>query len=379
MVRSKLPDTGTTIFAVMSKMADEYNAINLSRGFPDFHCDEELISLVAEFMHKGFNQYAPIEGIFELREVISDLVHKNYTFQYDPEKEIIITAGATQAIYTAISALVREDDEVIIFEPAYDCYVPAIEMNGGIPIFVSLKKPDYKTDWDEVQKMVNPKTKMIIINTPHNPSGSILNAQDLEKLKKIVSGTNILILSDEVYENIIFDGYEHQSVARFPQLAERSVIVSSFGKSLHVTGWRMGYCLAPQEIMKEIRKVHQYLAYTVNTPMQYAIAEYIKRKNYDLGLRQFYQAKRDYFAQLIGSSRFKIIPSAGTYFQLLDYSAITDEKDTVFAEILTKEHGVASIPMSVFYKDKYDAKVLRFCFAKNEETLERAAEQLIKL
>lgn len=379
MVRSKIPDIGTTIFAIMSKMAEQYNAINLSRGFPDFNCDDRLIDLVTRYMKEGNNQYAPIEGIYELREVIAELVKRNYTYYYNPENEITITAGATQAISTVITALIREDDEVIVFEPAYDCYVPAIEMNGGIPIFASLKYPDYKIDWDEVQKMVNPKTKMIIINNPHNPSGTILNAQDLEKLKKIISGTNILILSDEVYENIVFDGYEHQSIARFPQLAERSIIVSSFGKSLHITGWRLGYCLAPLPIMKEIRRVHQYLTYTVNTPMQYAIKDYIIEKNYNLSLNNFYQAKRDLFAKLIQNSRFKLIPSAGTYFQLLEYSEISDEKDTLFAELLIKNHGIASIPMSVFYKDKYDAKVLRFCFAKKEETLEKAASILNQL
>ena len=379
MITSKLPDTGTTIFAVMSKMAKDYNAIDLSRGYPEFNCSTELIELVNKHMRNGHNQYAPVEGIISLREIISQKTEELYSLKYDAEKEITITSGATQAIFTAISAFVSEEDEVIILEPAYDCYVPAIEIHRGVPVFVQLKSPDYKIDWEEVQKLVNQKTRMIIINSPHNPTGTILNSHDLEKLKKIVLGTNIIILSDEVYEHIIFDGYEHQSIARFPQLAERSIIISSFGKTFHITGWRIGYCVAPKNLMSEFRKVHQFLMYTVNTPIQYALSEYLKNKNEYLKLGNFFAEKRDYFISLIKDSKFIIRPSEGTYFQLLDYSKISDEKDMDFSMRLIKEFGIASIPVSAFYHDKIDNKILRFCFAKENNTLEKAAEKLIQI
>ncbi|MCK4662634.1 MAG: methionine aminotransferase [Bacteroidales bacterium] len=379
MITSKLPDTGTTIFAVMSKMAKDYNAIDLSRGYPEFNCSTELIELVNKHMRNGHNQYAPVEGIISLREIISQKTEELYSLKYDAEKEITITSGATQAIFTAISAFVGEEDEVIILEPAYDCYVPAIEIHRGVPVFVQLKSPDYKIDWEEVQKLVNQKTRMIIINSPHNPTGTILNSHDLEKLKKIVLGTNIIILSDEVYEHIIFDGYEHQSIARFPQLAERSIIISSFGKTFHITGWRIGYCVAPKNLMSEFRKVHQFLMYTVNTPIQYALSEYLKNKNEYLKLGNFFAEKRNYFISLIKDSKFIIRPSEGTYFQLLDYSKISDEKDMDFSIRLIKEFGIASIPVSSFFHDKIDEKILRFCFAKENNTLEKAAEKLLQI
>ena len=376
LITSKLPTIGTTIFTVMSKLATDYNAINLSQGFPDFNCDEELVSLVNKYMLKGFNQYAPMAGLISLREVLAEKTDYMYSAKYDPETEITITAGATQAIFTAISAIIKEGDEVIVFEPAYDCYQPAISLNGGKTIYLQLKAPLYSIDWEEVKKAINYRTKMIIINTPHNPTGSIMTASDMSELEKITSGTEIVILSDEVYEHIIFDDHEHQSVARFPRLAERSFIISSFGKTFHATGWKMGYCVAPKNLMTEFRKVHQFVVFCCNTPMQHALAEYLKNKKNYLNLGSFYQKKRDYFNTSIKDSKFKMAASAGTYFQLLNYSEISDEKDTDFAARLTKELGIASIPISVFYHNLIDNRVVRLCFAKKEETLTKAVEIL---
>ncbi|MES2397982.1 MAG: methionine aminotransferase [Bacteroidota bacterium] len=378
-INSKLPNVGTTIFTVMSKLATDNNAINLSQGFPDFNCNEELVGLVNKYMLKGYNQYAPMAGLMSLREIIAEKTEDIYSAKYDPETEITITAGGTQAIFTAISAMIREGDEVIIFEPAYDCYKPAIELNGGKTIYLQLKAPLYSIDWEEVKKVINYRTKMIIINTPHNPTGSIMTAGDMAKLEKITKGTDIVIVSDEVYEHIIFDGYEHQSVARFPKLAERSFIISSFGKTYHATGWKMGYCVAPKKLMAEFRKVHQFVVFCVNTPIQYALAEFLKNKKNYLGLGNFYQKKRDYFNKMIKNSNFKFEPASGTYFQLLNYSEISKEKDSNFAIRLTKEFGIASIPVSMFYHHSIDNKMLRFCFAKKEETLEKAAEILNKI
>lgn len=379
MINSKLPNVGTSIFTIMSKMAEEYNAINLSQGFPDFEVSAELIELINKHMKAGKNQYAPMPGIMPLREIIADKTNRLYSLKYNPETEITVTAGATQAIFTAITALIREDDEVVIFEPSYDCYVPAIELNGGRPIYIQLKQPEYKIDWNEVQKAITSRTKMIIINTPHNPTGTIMSAFDLEKLAKITAGSNIIILSDEVYEHILFDGYEHQSVARFPKLAERSIIVSSFGKTFNATGWKIGYCVAPVSLMTEFRKVHQFVVFCVNAPIQYALAEFLQNENNYLGLSSFYQEKRDYFVHLLKDSKFVVKPSVGTYFQMLDYSKISNEKEVAFSEYLTKTVGVASIPVSVFYHKPMDNTVLRFCFAKSNETLEKAAEKLVKL
>lgn len=379
LISSKLPNIGTTIFTVMSKLAAENNAINLSQGFPDFNCNPELVELVNKYMLAGNNQYAPMAGVMSLRESIAAKMEEIYTAKYDPETEITITAGATQAIFTAISAIVREGDEVIIFEPAYDCYQPAIELNGGKTVYLQLKAPAYSIDWEEVKKVVNYRTKMIIINTPHNPTGSIMTAGDMAKLEKLVKGTDIVIVSDEVYEHIIFDGYEHQSVARFPKLAERSFIISSFGKTFHTTGWKIGYCVAPKNLMTEFRKVHQFMVFCCNTPIQHALAEFLKNKNNYTDLNKFYQNKRDYFINLIKGSKFKFEPATGTYFQLLRYNTISKEKDASFAVKLTKEFGIASIPISSFYHNAVDNKVLRFCFAKKEETLEKAAEILNKI
>ena len=379
LIKSKLPKVGTTIFSVMSQLAAENNAINLSQGFPDFESSPELIGLVNEAMKKGLNQYAPMPGLLALREQISIKTEKLYGTSYHPESEVTVTAGATQAIYTAIAATIREGDEVIIFTPAYDCYEPAIELNGGKTVFVQMHAPDYNIDWEQVKKLITQRTKMIIINTPHNPTGTILEEHDMLALEKIVSDTDIVLISDEVYEHIIFDGKQHQSAAKFPGLAERSFIISSFGKTFHNTGWKMGYCIAPKNLMVEFRKAHQFIVFSVNTPMQHALAEYLKNENNYLSLSSFYQGKRDFFTSLIKDSKFEILPSSGTYFQLLRYKAITDEKDTDFAIRLTKEHKIASIPISVFYHQQLDEKVLRFCVAKKEETLVQAAEILNKI
>jgi len=375
-IKTKLPKVGTTIFTIMSKLAAEHNAINLAQGFPNFNCSEDLIVLVNKYMKKGFNQYAPMQGIMPLREEIAKKTEEIYSAKYNPDTEITITAGGTQALYTAITAVVKEGDEVILFGPAYDSYQPAIELNGGRAIYLHL---NYNIDWEAVKKVINYRTKMIIINTPHNPTGAILTANDMAKLEKLVKNTDILILSDEVYEHILFDDYEHQSVARFPKLAERSFIVSSFGKTYHTTGWKMGYCLAPKNLMAEFRKVHQFMVFSTNTPIQYALAEYLKNKDEYLDLSKFYQKKRDYFCKLLKGSKWVFTPALGTYFQLLSYKNISKEKDTDYAITLTKEYRIASIPVSVFYNVPVDNKLLRFCFAKDDETLEKAAEILHKI
>ncbi len=379
MVRSKLPNIGTSIFSVMTEMANKHNALNLSQGFPDFNPPSKLIDLVSKYMRKGHNQYAPMPGVMKLREKISEKTEDLYGYSYNPETEITITSGATEAIYSSISAFVQEGDEVIIFEPAYDSYAPVIKANGGSPVYVAAKLPDYKIDWEEVNKIVNARTRMIIINTPHNPTGSILSSEGMEKLSKLVSGTKIMIISDEVYEHIIFDGQEHQSIVKYPDLIDRSIVISSFGKTYHATGWKAGYCLAPESITKEIRKIHQFNVFSVNTPIQYALADFLAEKEEYLGLGAFYQKQRDEFLALINGTKFKFSPSKGTYFQLLDYSDISDEKDIGFANRLITEFGIASVPVSAFYHDAFDAKVLRFCFAKSSKTLKKAAELLHKV
>ena len=375
-INLKLPFATSSIFAVMSKLAQEQNAINLSQGYPDFPVSKELIGLVSKFMNEGFNQYAPMPGIYSLQETIAEKTFQLYGTNYDPESEITITAGATQAIYTIISAFIQKDDEVIIFAPAYDSYKPSIKLNGGKTVEIELGLFDYKVDWTKVKQSITVRTKMIIINTPHNPSGTVLSKSDMKMLENLVKGTNIIILSDEVYEHIIFDNNKHQSAALFPGLAERSFIVGSFGKTFHITGWKMGFCLAPAELMSEFRKTHQFNVFSVNHPMQKAIATYLKSPENYLGLSEFYQSKRNFFINAIKDSRFSIIPSKGTYFQLLGYDKISDERDVDFAVRLTKEKKVASIPISGFYKSGFDNKSLRFCFAKSEETLKRGAEIL---
>jgi len=377
-LRSKLPTVGTTIFTVMSGLARKHNALNLSQGFPDFPIPERLVELTHLYMKKGFNQYCPMPGVPALREQLAKKVEELYSAKYDPETEITITAGATQGIFTAISAFISEGDEVIIFEPAYDCYVPAIELHGGIPVYIQMNLSGNLIDWKQVKKVINQQTRMIIINTPHNPSGRVMNAEDMRKLQKLTEETDIIILSDEVYEHIIFDGMDHQSLARNPKLAERAIIVCSFGKTYHNTGWKVGHVLAPKELMKEFRKVHQFNVFSVNTPVQYALADFLPDRQHYLNLNEFYRQKRDTFNRLLQGSKFKIRPSEGTYFQLLDYSEISDEKDTDYAIRLTKEVGVAAIPVSVFYHNKKDDRLLRFCFAKADETMEMAAEKLMK-
>lgn len=374
-ITSKLPWAGTTIFTVMSALAAEHHAINLSQGFPNFETSGELIDLVHHYMKKGMNQYAPMQGILPLRKTIADKVQALYGCNVDPESEITVTSGGTQAIYTAIAALIHEGDEVIVIEPAYDSYVPAIELAGGKPVFVQLVAPSYSVDWNQVRERITDRTRMIMINTPHNPTGSFFRKEDMIALENIVTGTGILVLSDEVYEHILFDGQRHESIFRYPRLAERSLVVYSFGKTYHTTGWKMGYCIAPENLMREFRKVHQFMVFCANTPIQYALNDFMQNRNY-LDLPAFYQEKRDRFLRLLKGSAFKFTPAGGSYFQLLDYSGITNEKDTDFAIRLTKEFGVASIPTSVFYRNPEDHRLLRFCFAKTNDTLEQAAERL---
>ncbi len=372
-MKSKLPNASISIFAVMSKMAAEHNALNLSQGFPNFKSDPLLIELVHQAMKDGYNQYAPMPGDIGLREVISQKTANLHDKIYHPETEITVTAGATQAIFTIIATLINKGDEVIIFTPAYDCYDPTIKLFGGKTIPVQLKAPNYKVDWNEVEAKVSPKTKLIIINTPHNPSGIIFSENDMLQLQSLAEKHDLFVLSDEVYEHIIFDGNTHFSTARFPDLASRSFITASFGKTFHNTGWKMGYCLAPENLMAEFRKVHQFNVFSVNTPMQKALAEYLQTPDHYLGLSSFYQQKRDYFLSLIKNSRFKIIPSQGTYFQMLDFSEISQESDLKFSERLTKENKIATIPTSVFNANQEDFKQIRVCFAKTKETLQQAA------
>ncbi len=379
VIHSKLPHIGTTIFTVMSKLAHDCNALNLSQGFPNFPADEELILLVEHYMKKGFNQYAPMSGVQPLREAIAIMVEKLYNTVYHPEKEITITSGATEALYAAIAAVVSPGDEVIVFEPAYDSYVPAIELNGGIPVYITLLPPYFNINWQQVKAKVTSKTKMIVLNSPHNPATSVLTENDLQELASIVKGTDIFLLSDEVYEHIVFNGAKHQSFCTHPILKERSFICGSFGKTFHVTGWKIGYCVAPEELSTEFRKIHQYLTFCTNTPIQLALADFLKNPDNYLSVPAFYEAKRDKFLNGLKSSRFTFVPSQGSYFQNLCYSAISDENDFDLAVRLTKEKGVASIPVSVFYHKLNDYKTLRFCFAKDDETLERAGEMLSKI
>lgn len=373
---SKLPAVGTTIFTVMSRMAAELGAINLSQGFPDFDCDPELVDAIARHMRDGRNQYAPMQGVPQLREAIAAKFEHYYGRRYDPDTEVTVTSGGTEAIFDAVAAAVQPGDEVIVLEPCYDSYVPAIELSGGVPVIVTLRLPDYAVDWSAVGNAVTPRTRMILLNTPHNPTGSVLSAADIAGLKRVVAGTDILIVSDEVYEHIIFDGVRHESMARDDELASRSFIVGSFGKTYHATGWKVGYAVAPSALMAEFRKVHQFVTFSTNTPIQYALAEFLAARRGLDALAPFFQAKRDLFLRLMQGSRFRPLPCRGSYFQLMDYSAISDEDDASLAVRLTREFGVASIPTSPFLYRSAAPKVLRFCFAKKDETLERAAERL---
>jgi methionine transaminase len=378
-VPSRLPGTGTTIFTVMSRLAAECGAINLSQGFPDFSAPPELYDLVAKHMRAGSNQYAPMAGVPQLREAIAAKVEALYGARYDPEHEVTVTAGGTQAIFTAVACLTRPGDEVIVLEPVYDSYAPAIELNGGTPVRAPLAFPGYRPDWERVRRLVSPRTRMILVNTPHNPTGTAWTEDDLEALAAIVRGTAIAVGSDEVYEHILFDGRRHQSCARHPELRARSFVMSSFGKTYHVTGWKVGYVLAPRELTAEFRKVHQFVVFTVNTPVQLAFAEWLGDASRYLELGPFYQAKRDLFRAGLAATRLVPLPCEGTYFQLASYARVSDEPDAALAERLTREIGVASIPVSAFYAEPRQDRVLRFCFAKGEETLERACQRLARL
>lgn len=376
---SKLPRVKTTIFTKMSQLSAEYNAINLAQGFPDFPVDPKLFAYAFHAMDTGMNQYAQMIGYAKLREQIVEKVERKYGAIYHPEKEITITAGATQALFTAISTIVQEGDEVIVFDPAYDCYAPAIELNRGISVHITLNENDFSIPWDNVKKVVSSRTKAIIINTPHNPSGSIWTAEDMLQLQKIVQDTDIIVISDEVYEHIIFDGEEHQSAARYPLLAERSFIVASFGKTFHATGWKIGYILGPENLMTEFRKVHQFNVFSVNTPAQYAFAEMYDYPEVFDQISSFYTDKRDFFIEGLRNSKFDLLPVKGTYFQVVNYQKISNEKDEDFAIRITKEIGVSGIPLSVFYNSTTERNQIRFCFAKKQETLEKALEKLNKL
>ncbi|HTH81422.1 MAG TPA: methionine aminotransferase [Mucilaginibacter sp.] len=375
---SKLPQVGTTIFTTMSALAAEVGAINLSQGFPDYDCSPELIELVNKAMKDGHNQYAPMAGVMALREQIAYKTEKLYGAKYDPDTEITITAGGTQAIFTIISTVIHPNDEVIIFEPAFDCYAPAIKLMGGVVKSLELDPPDYRIDWAMVKKLINSRTKLIILNSPHNPTATILHKKDIDELSAIIKNQDILILSDEVYEHLIYDGETHHSMARYPELQQRSFIVASFGKLFHATGWKIGYCLAPAHLMHEFRKVHQFLVFSVNSAMQYGIAEYLKNEDTYLSLPSFFQQKRDYFRAGLSQTKFELLPSYGSYFQSVKYGHLTDEDDTDFALRLTREAGVACIPTSVFYTRETDHHVLRFCFAKRQETLDDAVNRLIE-
>jgi methionine aminotransferase len=376
---SKLPDVGTTIFTVMSQLAVEQGAVNLGQGFPDFPMSEELTSLVAEAMQHGFNQYAPMSGLPLLCEGLAKKSSKLYGTNVDPGSQVTITPGGTYAIYTALTTVLRPGDEVIVFEPAYDSYIPNIEINGAKPVLVSLQYPAYSIPWDEVRSKVNSRTRMIMINSPHNPTGSVLSEADMRQLLAIVAGTDIIILSDEVYEHLIFDGIPHQSILRYPDLLERSFVCFSFGKTYHCTGWKLGYCIAPPALMKEFRKVHQFNCFSCDMPKQVALAKYLQNEAAYQTLGAFIQQKRDYFRQLMKATPFQCIQSHGSYFECYSYGHFSQEKDTDFAIRLTKEYGIATIPVSAFYKNGKDDKVLRFCFAKKEETLEKAVKQLVNL
>lgn len=376
---SKLPGTVNSIFSVMSKLADEHQAINLSQGFPDFECDPALFELVNSAMKTGFNQYAPMAGLPVLRESIVEKVNQLHGSSYHPENEITVTAGATQAIFTAIASSINPGDEVIIFEPAYDCYAPTVKMFGGLVKSYIMKQPNYSIDWDMVKKLFSVNTKMIILNSPHNPTGSVLLEKDIQALIKLTHNTDIIILSDEVYEHVIYDGQQHLSIARYPELRERAFIVASFGKLLHTTGWKTGYCLAPEFLMKEFRKIHQFNVFSVNTPMQVAIAQYLQNSSSYTNLAAYFQKKRDFFREMLGATKFDLLPCHGSYFQCVTYKKISQEADTALATRLIKDFGVAAIPVSAFYSRPVDSYVLRFCFAKEQETLEKAVERLIKL
>ena len=378
-IQSKLPAVGTTIFTIMSSLALEYNAVNLGQGFPDYPMNEELIAAVNEAMRDGYNQYAHMNGLANLREVIAEKIQSLYSTTVDPESQVTVTPGGTYAIYTSLTTVLKPGDEVIVFEPAYDSYIPNIVINGAIPVLIELKFPEFKIDWQEVKSRITPRTRMIMINSPHNPTGAVLSEADINALRSIVRGTRILILSDEVYEHLIFENLSHQSILRYPDLLERSFVCFSFGKVYHCTGWKLGYAVSSPVLMKEFRKVHQFNSFSSHTPSQAALAKILKQKELYLSLASFMQKKRDYFHSLMRDTKFTPLPSFGSYFQVYTYAQVSDEPDKDFAIRIIKEYGVATIPLSVFYQSGVDNKALRFCFAKKEETLELAAEKLRKI
>lgn len=379
-VASKLPDVGTTIFTVMSQLAAEHGAINLSQGFPDFPAPAGLLDRVSHHLRSGHNQYAPMSGLPALRAQIARKTLALYGRTVDPETEVTVTSGATEALFCAIEAVVQAGDEVVCLDPAYDSYDPAIRLAGGRPVHVPLRQPDFAVDWERVRAALTPRTRLLILNSPHNPTGAVLSAEDMAALAGLVRDSRLLLLGDEVYEHIIFDGRRHESLLRYPELAERSLVVSSFGKTYHATGWKIGYCVAPAALTREFRRVHQFVQFCVVTPMQWALADFLESDpGHYLDLPAFYQAKRDRFCALLQPSRFRLTPSAGTYFQLLDYGSITGEADVAYARRLTIEAGVACIPVSVFCAEPLPRPLLRFCFAKDESTLGRAAEILCRI
>lgn len=379
MIVSKLPNVGTTIFTTMSVLAAQHNAINLGQGFPDFPMSEELIAAVAEAMRTGHNQYTHMNGYLPLREAISEKVEFLYKTKLNPDTQITVTPGGTYALYTALTTILQPDDEVIVFEPAYDSYIPSIEAAGAKAVTLQLTFPEYKINWDEVKGAVTEKTKAIMINTPHNPTGSVLSEEDIARLKEVVKDTEIIIISDEVYEHLIFDGYEHQSILKHPDLLERSFVCFSFGKVYHCTGWKLGYCISSEALMKEFRKIHQFNAFSCDTPKQVALSNFLQKREHYTGLGPFLQQKRDYFQQGMAQTKLKPLPTHGSYFQIYSYEGLSDESEKDVAVRITKECGVATIPVSAFYRAEVNNKVLRFCFSKKEETLDAAIERLIKV
>jgi methionine aminotransferase len=375
-IRSKLPDTGVTIFTTMSRLALEHGAINLSQGFPDFNCAPELIDAVTRYMRDGHNQYAPMPGTIPLREALAMKIERLYGRRYDPVTEITVTSGATEALFASLTALVHPGDEVLLFQPAYDSYVPAIQLSGGTPVFVTLRPPDYHIDWDAARHAITPRTRVIVLNSPHNPTGMILTADDMHELQRLLEQTDAFVISDEAYEHIVFDGARHESMSRYPAIAERAIVIGSFAKTFHTTGWKIGWTAAPKALSAEVQSIHQWVTFAVNGAIQMAFAEMLRNDPECRSVGAFYQRKRDLFLSLIEGSRFRPLPCRGTFFQMMDYSAISSDRDTEVAMWLLKEHGVASIPPSSFLYGVDAGPILRFCFGKQDETLELAAERL---
>lgn len=379
MIQSKLPNTNPSIFTTIHHLIEETGAIDVAIGKSDFCCPDELTELAAKYLKNGYNNFAPLEGILKLRELIAQQVSENYGYNYKPETEVTVTAGTIQAVHTVISAVIKEEDEVIVFEPAFESYVPSIVLNGGKPVYVKLKEPAFKVDWEELRKMINSKTRMIIINSPHNPTGSVFTEEDMVQLQKLTNGTNIVVLGDEFFESIVYDNQVHQSLSRYEKLAGRSFVISSFGTPFNINGWGIAHCLAPEPLMKEFRKIQQFQLYNANTPLQHALAEYLPGQESFSEISGFYQGKRNYFSRLLDDSLYELVPAHGGYFQLLDYSKVSDESDKIFVDRLARDFGVATIPVSAFYHEKSRSKYIRVCFAKENSKLEQAAERLLQV